>query len=183
MEVAARSTARRDMRLTRLPREEKLWAALTLALSALEAPVIYLVWRGLGPIPVSYPGSPPGSGGDVHADLALTAAGFFYLGLWAVLFLAMGGFTNRAALGRLWGRSFLLLIAAGLHTLAHFATPWFLVVTDRLRITSGAAQSIPACLNPFQPSPWRFVELPAFVLILLLVSWTRGADEALSQNR
>ncbi|HEV2845855.1 MAG TPA: hypothetical protein VG477_13465 [Thermoanaerobaculia bacterium] len=167
MEVASRSTPGLAMPLAR---EEKLWAALALGLSVLEAPIVYLVWRGLGPILLAYPRAVPGPGGDVYVDLALTAAGFFYLGLWAVMFLGMGALSSPAALGRLWGRSFLVLLAAGVHTLAHFATPWFLIVTDRAGITSGAALSLPSYLNLFQPSFWRFLELPALILGFLLVS-------------
>jgi len=106
-------------------------------------------------------------------DLSLAAAGIAYFALWIVTFLCMGTLLRAEALGRLWTRSFLLLLAAGLHALAHFATPWFLIVTDRMGITSGASLSLPAYLNPFQPSVWRFLELPALTLGILAVSLLR----------
>lgn len=158
------------------PGDERLWAWLALGLSALEAPVVYLVWRGLGPLPLPYPRALPGSGGDLYMDLSLTAAGISYFALWVVTFLCMGTLLRAESLGRLWTRSFLLLLAAGLHTLAHFATPWLLIVTDRIGITSGASLSIPAYLSPFQPSVWRFLELPALTLGILLVSRLRSGS-------
>lgn len=177
MAVASRSTPGLAVPLGR---EEKLWAVMALLLSVLEAPVVYLVWRGLGPIPLAYPRAVPGPGGDVYVDLALTAAGFSYLGLWVLMFLGMGALASPAALGRWWGRSFLVLLAAGLHTLAHFATPWLLIVTDRAGITSEAALSIPSYLNLFQPSFWRFLELPALIVVILLVSQPRrGSSKAM----
>lgn len=167
MEIASGSAPGSAVPLTR---EERVWAGLALSLSVLEAPVVYLLWRGLGPLPLAWPRTPPGAGGDLRVDLSLAAAGFSYFALWIVMLLGLGAILRAEALGRLWTRSFFLLLAVGLHTLAHFAAPWLLIVTDRLGVTPGWSLAIPGYLNPFQPSVWRFLELPALTLGILLTS-------------
>jgi hypothetical protein len=115
-------------------------------------------------------------------DLSMLAGGLLFLVLWPLLFAVLAVGLSRETRAQVWIGSSALTLAAVVHVMLLYSSPWVLLFTDSVGLTASASLSA-GYFNALNPPPARFWELPIATIVVVAATalWCKVPDLKRSQ--